>query len=155
MPESMGEQILVAAAALVAGMTGPRPWGGSYPDDPVVAREYRAPAEGMQTPHIGVVAASGATARIVNISPPMNIEHLFPVTFYGTIAQTQEAVADVWLQRLRDDLMTTVLANASLGGLCSGLGDVISFETDEGEFGAQAQLAMTVTFKFLESKGVG
>lgn len=154
MAESQAEQILRAAAAHVAGMTGPRPWGGSYANDPVVEREYRAPEQVNQVPHIGVLAASGATAKILSINPVSNIEHLFPVTFYGTIEQTVEAPVDTWLQRLRDDLLGRLLADASLGGLASGVGEVITFETDEGEFSPRGQLAMTVTYKFRESKEV-
>jgi hypothetical protein len=56
---------------------------------------------------------------------------------------------------VRDDLLTTVAAHFSLGGLCSGFGDEIEWETSESEeFAQQVTLTMTVTYRFRESKEV-
>jgi len=154
MAESQAEQIFAKLAEVLGAMTGARPWGGSYPNAPVVEREYKAPGQITTHPHFGLLEGSGSSTRILNVNPPMNIEHEFLIGIYATVIRDREAVAQTWLQRVRDDLLATVLANASLGGLCSGIGQSISWETDEGEFGPQAQLAMTVTYKFRDTKEV-
>lgn len=154
MAESQAEQIFAKLAAVLGALTGARPWGGSYPNDPVVEREYKAPGQITTHPHFGLLEGSGSSTRILNINPPMNIQHDFLISIYATVIKDADATGQTWLQRVRDDLLMTVLANGSLGGLCSGLGENITWETDEGEFGPQAQLAMTVTYRFRETKEV-
>lgn len=154
MPEPKGWQVLEALAAVLAGMTGTRPWGGQYPSDPVVDHKFRSPRTSEDFLRIRVLEASGSTSRITNINAIDNVTHDFRVRIEALIIGNLEQPPQGWLQRVRDDLGRTVAANLSLGGLCSGFGDEITWEPTEDsetEFGQQLKLVMTVTLRFRES----
>lgn len=156
MAESKGWQVLEALAAALAGMTGVRPWGGQYPTDPLVQHHYEPPRTIDTFLRLRVLEASGSTALITSINALDNVLHQFRVRIEALIIGNAELPPQGWVQRVRDDLLETVCANFSLGGLCSGFGDEITWETGEGEteFGQQVALTMTLTYRFRESKGV-
>jgi hypothetical protein len=156
MAEPVGWQILEQLAEVLAGMTGVRPWGGTYPSNPVVRKHYEPPLTQEVFLWIRVFEASGSTSRITAINAANNVVHDFKVAIQATVVGTDEAAAQGWVQRVRDDLLTTVIASFSLGGLCSGFGDEIEWESSESEteFGQQVTLTMTVTYRFRESKEV-
>jgi hypothetical protein len=156
MAESKGSQLLERLAEVLANMTGVRPWGGEYPTDPVVQHHYEAPRSFDIFLRIRLLEASGSTARITSINQPDNVTHEFHARIEAILTGNAEQAPQGWIQRVKDDLLTTVCRHFSLGGLCSGFGDVITFSTseDEGEFGQQVTLTMTVVYRFRESKEV-
>jgi hypothetical protein len=158
MAESTGWQILEQLAEVLAGMTGLRPWGGTYPSDPVVRKHYEPPLTQEVFLGIRLREAAGSTSRITSINPVGNVTHDFRVAIEATIVGTEELAVQGWAQRVRDDLLTTVAAHFSLGGLCSGFGDEITWDSSEreaeAEFGQQLVLTMTVTYRYRESKEV-
>jgi len=156
MAEPKGWQILEALATVLAGMTGVRPWGGQYPSDPLVQHHYEPPRTIETFLRIRVLEASGSTAEIRHINQADNVWHDFRVKIEATIIGNLEGPPQGWIQRVRDDLFTTILANFSLGGLCSGFGGVVTFDSSESEaeFGQQVTLTIGVMYRFRESKGV-
>ena len=112
MAEPKGWQLLEALAAILAGMTGIRPWGGQYPADPLVQHHYEAPKTVETFLRIRVLEASGSTAEIRHINQVDNVQHDFRVKIEATIIGNLEQPPQGWIQRVRDDLVTTVLVTS-------------------------------------------
>ena len=157
MPEPMGWQVLEALAAVLENMVGDRPWGGRYPRQPIVDHQYRTPRTTEDFLRIRVLEASGSTSRITNINPVDNVTQNFRVRIEATIIGNLEQPPQAWVQRVRDDLLTTILANLKLGGLTSGFDDEITWDSTEAEteFAQQVTLTAIVGYRFRESKVIG
>jgi hypothetical protein len=156
MPEPMGWQVLEALAAVLDNMVGERPWGGSYPRQPIVDHHYRTPRTTEDFLRFRVLETSGSTSRITNINPVNNVTQNFQVKIEATIIGNLEQPPQAWVQRVRDDLLTTVLKNLTLGGLTSGFDEEITWGSSEAEteFGQQVTLTAIVGYHFRESKEV-
>lgn len=158
MAEPKGWQLLEAVAALLAGMTGPRPWGGQYPADPVVDHHYRGPRTTGDFLRFRVLEDSGSTTQITAINPVNNVVQHFRVKIEATIIGNLEEPPQGWVQRVKDDLLTTLAKNVSLSGFGSSWSadDPITWTSSESEteFGQQATLTLSATYRFRESKEV-
>ena len=121
MAESVREQALVQVVAKLATMTGTRPWGGSYPSDPVVEREYKTLETVNRFPHLIVIEDDGSPFEPFEVGPggDGHFKHGFNFQVYGYVARSNGQTRSTWLQRLWDDVVRTIQKNRSLGGVAS------------------------------------
>lgn len=161
MAEPAGWQLLERLAAVLANMTGTRPWGGQYPSDPLVQHHFEAPRSLDAFLRIRIREDSGSSTFIENINLPGAVKHIFTVRIEATITGHADQPPQGWVQRVKDDLLTTVMANLTLKKdgkpLTSGWENPITWATseNEGELGQQVTLTMSVQYRFSETKGVG
>lgn len=156
MAEAVREQALATIVTKLQGMTGARPWGGTYPNAPVVERVLKAIAQVNQFPHLAVVEASGSTLEIRSAAGGQAMfEHGFKVTIYGYVRGDNVVTRSTWLQRLWDDAVRTLLGAATLDGLARDLTIEGDFDSDEGELGDLGAFAQDVTVMLDEVLTVG
>ncbi len=153
MPEPKGWQVLEALAAVLAGMTGTRPWGGQYPSDPVVDHKYRTPRTTQDFLHLRVLEDAGSSTEIISLEG--EFEHSLHVKIEAVIIGNLEQPPQGWVQRVKQDLLVTVVKNWALGALDTELDqryriDWASSES-EGPFGQQLTLTMSFAYKFREA----
>jgi len=135
--ESVREQALAKIVTKLQAMTGARPWGGTYPNDPVVERAWKDVQQVNQFPHLIVLEASGSTLE-VTASGSANKAfylHRFRVSVVGYVRGDDVDPRSRWIQRLWDDVVKTLLKNGTLDGVARQLDtfgepDVV----DDGEF---------------------
>jgi hypothetical protein len=155
MAEAVREQALAAIATKLAAMTGTRPWGGSYADNPVVDRIYHKPENVTQFPHVCVIeGALGSTFDIEATGGAQAAQflHAFKVAIYGYVKGDLlgGTPRSTWLQRLWDDVVKTLLANATLDGAVRDLTLDPGVETDEGELEPVGVFVQLVTVEIDE-----
>lgn len=138
--------------ATLKGMTGTRPWGGAYPNNPVVERTLKMPAQVTQFPHLCMIEASGSTLRQQSLGGGTALfQHDFRATIYGYVIGTSAATRSTWLQRLWDDVVRELLKTSTLGGLVRDVRIDGELETDEGELEGVGAFAQGVTAIFDEA----
>lgn len=153
MAEPKSWQVLEALAVVLAGMTGMRPWGGQYPSDPMVDHEYRTPRTTQDFLRVRVLEDSGSSTEIISLEG--EVEQTLRVKIEATIIGNLEQPPQGWGQRVKQDLLVTVLKNWALGVLDTELDqryriDWTSSES-ESEFGQQVTLTMGYAYKFREA----
>lgn len=155
MPEAPREARIQALIAVLETMTGTRPgWGGQYPNEIQVFRGWKAGEAVNHRPSLGVAEDSDSIIEIdVTTGAQVGIKHTFEVLVIGYTKGTEAASASTWMERLWDDLMTTLYANDTLTGLLSG----IMFGprgTDMGMLLTTAEFVQPLTLIFHESKSL-
>jgi hypothetical protein len=132
--EPAREQILAAIASTLGTMTGIRPWGGSYKNDPVIERRMKVLPQIVQFPHLCIVEGAGSTLTFQDTGGGTGrYLHEFRVSIYGYVKGDDVVPRSTWLQRLWDDVVRTLLAQARLGGVARDLRPVGELDTDEGQ----------------------
>jgi hypothetical protein len=120
--EPLEEQALVAVVTMLQGMTGMRPWGGTYPNPPRVVRDMPASIEAIgQCPLIAVVispdgseyALGEATEGMTTVGSAVGYRNTFVFDVVGYVQGTEEP-ADRWCLRLRKDVLDTLCARAEV-----------------------------------------
>ena len=155
MAEPKGWQVLEALAAVLAGMTGTRPWGGRYPSDPVVDHKFRSPRTSEDFLRIRVLEGSGSSTEIISLEG--EFEQTLRVKIEASIIGDLDQPPQGWIQRVKQDLLVTVVKNWALGALDTELDeryriDWTSSESEaEGDFGQQVLLTMSYAYKFREA----
>lgn len=133
MAEPLRDQVLDAIVTKLRGMTGTRPWGGTYPNAPTVTRIFRPIETINEFPHLIVVEGSGSRMQIRGFAAgaQAHFEDAFRVVIYGYILGDDVTSRSRWIQRLQMDVIETLLANSTLNALVR---DLIPQEdlTDEG-----------------------
>ncbi len=147
MSEALAERALVRIVELLSGMTGPRHWGGSYPDAPDVHRKLHQPEQVTRSPHICVREDSGSVLEAVTFVEAVGTEAViadqFAVAIYGHVIRDEVVSESTWLLRLRHDIRLTLLADLTLGGIARGLG-FGKEEVDGGLLESKALIVMPV-----------
>ena len=158
MAEPLREQVLAKIAEVLRGMTGPRPgadgtaWG-QYPNDPIVKRGYMDEGLVNEFPSLFVARRPGSAVKEeTTVGGMVGVEHTFLVDIYGYTQNADDVVASTWLERLWDDVYTTLMKNFTLGGLCKTL--VFDAEDDYDEDGVKAGFRMGLTVLLYESKAI-
>jgi hypothetical protein len=151
MSEPLREQALLKLVTALETITGVRPWGGSYPNTPVVERRYKTPMQVTQFPALLVLEGPGSTFEIMGVDGMF--EHKFAVMIYGYVQGDDVITRSTWLQRLQDEVRTVLQANRTLGGLSSDI-TLVAEETDEGELEPLGAFAQTIAVTLFESKTV-
>lgn len=120
MAEPAREQALAYLVTLFQGMTGTRPWGGTYPNDPLVTRVLLEPAQINQFPYLIIKEGAGSSFALAAIGAAAlgHFEDRFKVAVYGFVQRTTDAESTTWLQRLLDDVRRRLAADQTLGGIC-------------------------------------
>lgn len=148
MTEAVRDQILEQIVTVLRAMTGTRPWGGTYPADPIVVRSVpQAIAQITQYPFLAVVEGPGGTfmqESTAAVGQAM-FKHEFKVMITGYISGDDVTTRSRWLQRLWDDVVRTLLGNQSLNSVARELTIDADLETDEGELGGVGAFAQGVT----------
>ena len=159
MSEPIRESVLAAMVALLATMTGDRPgadgqpWG-QYPNDPVVTRGYLDEAQVNQFPALFVTRRAGSSVKErTTVGAQVGVEHRFLIDIYGYAQTAQNVPAGTWLERLWDDVYTTLMKDWTLGGICEQL--TFDGEDDYDEDGVKAGFRMGLTAVLYESKAIG
>lgn len=146
MAEPLEEQGLVAVIEMLKGMTGMRPWGGTYPNPPRVERELplAATAIGQCPLLVATMAVDGSTYELgedvegmVSVGGAVGYKNIFAFDVIGYVTGTEEA-ADTWCLRLRKDVLDTLCARAeALPGIpqCRSLWPLGTTEFDPGILG--------------------
>jgi hypothetical protein len=147
-PEPIRDQILEQIVMLLKGMTGVRPWGGSYPAAPMVVRAVpQAITQITQYPYLSVVEGPGGTFTMESTAAAGQamFKHEFKVMITGYVSGDDVTTRSRWLQRLWDDVVRALLANQTLAGVARELMIDPDLETDEGELGVVGAFAQGVT----------
>ena len=143
MPEPLEEQGLVAVIEMLKGMTGMRPWGGTYPNAPRVQRDLPLSLASIgQCPLlVATMAVDGSgydlgedVAGMVTVGGAVGYKNVFAFDVIGYVQGTEEA-ADTWCLRLRKDVLDTLCARAeALPNIpqCRSLWPIGSTEFDPG-----------------------
>jgi hypothetical protein len=117
-------------------MTGPRlgPDGqawGQYPNDPVVERVFKSDEQVNQFPHLCVCRAPGSSMEILSgTGGAVGVRHYFRVSIIGYTETKDGVLAGTWLERLWDDVHTTLMAHNTLGGCAED----VKFEGTEDDY---------------------
>jgi hypothetical protein len=143
--EPVREQALVRIVEALSGMTGSRPWGGDYPNPPVVERRLKPVSQIAHFPHLCVLESSGSTVVGVDVGGQAMHTHALRATVYGYVKEDNLVSRSTWLQRLWDDVWRTLLADATLGGVARDLAVDGPLDTDEGELGDIGAFAQDLT----------
>lgn len=153
--EPLREQAILQIVALLETMTGTRPWGGTYPDPVTVSREVVAVEQVNRFPHCIVVEDDASEMTIFEAGPGADgtYQHAFRVSVYGYVKATTGVGRSTWLERLWDDVVTTLLASQGLGGIAAGIG-LDPRLTDTGAFEPLGAFAQDLVVTMHESKGV-
>ena len=135
MGEPAREIALVNLMALLAGMTGTRPRGFTYPTPPVVASEYADPIQINRFPHFMVLQDDGTPVQIVaTVGGESAYQHLLRVEIGCYVMHNDHGIsARTWKQRTWDDVFHTVMGDHRLGGACSWI-DWGELRVDVGDF---------------------
>jgi hypothetical protein len=121
-PEPLEEQALVVIVTMLEGMTGMRPWGGSYPNPPRVSRDLPMAVEAIgQCPLLVVTIAvdgseyalSEESEGMVTVGSSIGYKNTFAFDVVGYVQGTEEP-ADRWCLRLRKDVLDTLCARAEV-----------------------------------------
>jgi len=119
--ESPREVLLEAVVGLLASMTGTRPFGGAYPNPPLVELVLKQPIQVTRHPYLGLIEESDSQTLEDLHSGVENDDFRFDV--YGRMARTPDASARLWANRLRYDTKKTLRAATRVGGLLRSLAD--------------------------------
>lgn len=137
MAEPVREQALAKIVTKLQAMTGTRPWGGTYPNDPVVERFWKDIQQVNQFPHLIVLEVPGSTLEhaATGSANKAFYLHRFRVRVVGYVRGDDLVPRSQWLQRLWDDAVSTLIKNGTLDGVVRQLDtfgepDVV----DEGEY---------------------
>lgn len=159
MAEPLREQVLAAIVDLLRTMTGDRPgldgtpWG-QYPNDPLVTRGYMDESLVTQCPALFVARRPGsAVQESTTVGGMVGVTHTFLIDIYGYTKTAHNVLASVWLERLWDDVYTTLMKNWTLGGICQQL--KFDAEDDYDEDTVKAGFRMGCTAVLYESKAIG
>jgi hypothetical protein len=154
--EPLREQVLVTIIAALKTMTGDRlgddglPWG-QYPSDPIVKRGFIDESLVNEFPALFVARRSGTSSKIeTSVSGSVGIERFFLVDIYGFTKTANNVHAGTWLERLQDDVETTLRADAALAALTKVI--LFDAEDDYDEDDIKAGFRMGITFVLYESK---
>lgn len=147
MAESTREQILAKIVLKLQGMTGTRPWGGSYENAPIVERIHKTSAQVTQFPHLFVLAASGSTVALDQTGGgTAQYRHDFKALVTGYVRGDDVVLQETWRERLWDDVVRTLLGAATLDGVVRELTPAgEGTEVDEGELGPVGAFAQMFT----------
>jgi hypothetical protein len=135
--EPIREQALAAIVTVLTGMTGIRPWGGTYANPPGVERIWKAIQQINRFPHFLVLEAPGSTRATDTTDSATSaiFLHRFRVRVVGYVQGDANVPRSTWLQRAADDVFRTLMKNATLGGLVQDIdADGEAEEVDDGEF---------------------
>jgi len=156
--EPLREQIMIAVVELLKTMTGDRPgldgtpWG-QYPNDPIVERGYKDESQVNQCPALFVSKWPGSSVVEKTTAGGMvGVEHTFQFAVYGYTKNAGNVPAGVWLERLWDDVYTTLMKNWTLGGICQQLRFEGEDDYDEDEI--KAGFRQGVVAILYESKAI-
>lgn len=147
MAEPVRDQALDQIVLKLKGMTGNRPWGGAYPNNPVVERKWREVTAVNEFPHLCVVEGPGSTFAQEATGSATQAMHLheFKVMVYGYVKADGAVTRSRWLQRLWDDVVRTLIGDSTLGGVVRDMTIDPNVETDEGELEPTGAFAQGVT----------
>jgi hypothetical protein len=146
MAEPLEEQGLVAVLEMLRGMTGMRPWGGTYPNPPRVARDLpqTLAAIGQCPLLVATMAVDGSSYDLgedvegmVTVGSAVGYKNVFAFDVIGYVQGNEEA-ADTWCLRLRKDVLDTLCARAeAIPGVpeCRSLWPLGTTEFDPGILG--------------------
>lgn len=158
MAEPLREQALAVIVTLLRTMTGDRPgadgtpWG-QYPNDPVVQRGYQDESLVNQFPALFVARRPGSAVKEeTTVGSMVGVEHTFLIDIYGYTKTAQNVPASTWLERLWDDVYTTLMKNFTLGGLTKTI--TFDAEDDYDEDTVKAGFRMGLTVFLYESKAI-
>lgn len=132
--EPAREIAIVNLMERLAGMTGLRPKGFTYPNPPVVTDEYADPIQINRFPHFIVLQDDGTPIQIVATGGGNHYEHLLRLEIGCYVMHNDGGVAArTWKQRTWDDVFQTVMQDHRLGGAASWI-DWGDLRHDVGEF---------------------
>lgn len=153
MAEPLGWRALDRLADALAGMTGVRPWGGQYPSDPVVQHHHEPPRTLTAFLRIKVMGGPGSTAKTIDINSVL-WESRFGATIEASIIGNDDISAQGWAQRVRHDVIGTLISNWTLGGLVSGIiGEITeTLKESDTDLGQQVTLTMAAVYLFRENQ---
>lgn|SRR5882724_7945238 len=149
MSEPIREQALTAIVVALKTMTGDRPgadglpWG-QYPNDPIIKRGYIDEALVNEFPALFVARRAGSTVvEQTVVAGSQGVEHTFLIDIYGYVKTANNVPAGTWLERLWDDVYTTLMKNYTLGGLTKTLLFDAEDDYDEDEIKAGFRMGLT------------
>lgn len=148
MPEPVEVLILEAFETALRGMTGTRPWGGTYANAPRVVPEYLEPGTPavVWSPTLCVLDANGGEFH--QHVGRGGYQHHMPVAVYGYVQKTTDAPRRTWLMRLWKDHVLTLLGDQALAELVYEIKPDQDRSTDEGELEPWGAFRQTWTVSY-------
>lgn len=136
MAEALREQALAKIKTKLEAMTGTRPWGGTYPNNPIVAREWKDIQQVNQFPHFIVLEDDGSTLEVEATGSANNafFLHAFYVEVVCYVQGDDQVIRSTWIQRSWDDTVRQLLKNCTLDGVVRDLCVDGPLVVDKGEF---------------------
>lgn len=132
MAEPLREQAIVEIVDAIEALTGTRPWGGVYPNAPVVERAFKEPAQVSRFPHFMVLEVDGSQAVLRTMSGGGgDYEHALEIEIGCYVTATGGVSASTWKQRTWDDVFKAIKKLPNRGRDIEPTG----YRTDQGEFG--------------------
>jgi len=154
-PEPLRDRLLEAVVTRLKGLTGTRPGGWRYPRDPIVTRTWTGIEQATQFPVLIVSVGSGSRPRIVaTVGGQAMVEDRLHAVIYGYVRSEGGTPASRWLLRLQTDVIDTLYAEQTLGGLARGV-EFLEDETDDGVLEPLGAFAQHVAILADETKTVG
>jgi hypothetical protein len=116
--EALGVLGAQRIAALLTGMTGDRFFGGSYPNSPVVERDFRTALQARSLPHICVLLESTEERQpMASVGGAQGYLTPYVYLLIGYVGRTTTIPPLDWAIRLSEDIERTLAAAFSLGGI--------------------------------------
>lgn len=130
--------VLTAWEAGLRLMTGTRPWGGTYPNAPVVEREYKSIAQVTQMPHLCVLSFPGSTTKRATQE---RYDDWFRAAIVAYVQGTATMPAAALVEHLTRDCKMTLLTVTS-----PSLIGIDAFEDEDVEFYESGHAALILPF---------
>ena len=138
---------------LLGALSGARPGGWVYPRRPVVSRlapPNPLPQEADAYPMIRIIPGRGSQLEGAGIAATRRLyRYGFHVDIHGVVAPDEDAIADTWRYRLREDIAQVLHEHCTLGGVAETLefggGRDRREDVDEGQIAPKAWFVLPFT----------
>jgi hypothetical protein len=149
--EGPRELFLEGLRPLLEGLTGPRYWGGAYPNAPTVIQLWNAEFQVNQFPWIGILEVSGSQTGHPEEDTQERYEDRYRLELHCYVAGDDVEHPRLWAGRLNRDIKLTVRTAIAPDGPLYGLALWVDFGSEEISFNEQhAYLVLPLTAHLAE-----
>ncbi len=158
MAENVVELGVLALVAKLQAMTGPRAnFGATYPNNPVIERIFKPAGVVTEFPHCCLIEKRAVFAQEATGSANQALYlHTVEIELYGYVKADDTVGSSTWVNRYRDDIRKTLIADSTLGGVVRDTKlDATDGETDEGELDPVGAFRIALALLIDENVAVG
>jgi len=124
-------------AALTQQLTGPRPWGGSYPRPVTVSRIFRHPYQVPETPHVILIEDDGSEISAIghdSDDPATLYDDRFRFQIFAYVDGDDLTPPSKWMNRVNTDCKRIVQRALAVGGPLDGIASNLRFLGESVDF---------------------